>query len=127
MFLRDSANQKALTWLGSGLVAVAGGAWAMVKFFARRPNSEDATTQQSGCTTVEADRGGIAAGRDVSMQTSHGLSVLEVLLLVSLVVGAVLLGAGVLGKRITAIQGGVAIGGSVTDSIIIPSGKGTTR
>jgi hypothetical protein len=55
-FLQHDANRSVLAWLGGGLVIVLGGVWAVVKFLSRKPQ-------------VSADRGGIAAGRDISGNT----------------------------------------------------------
>ncbi len=62
-FLSDPDNQQTLAWLGGGLVVVAGGLWAFIKFFfARAAGSSTPPTP-----TISADRGGIAAGRDVNL------------------------------------------------------------
>ena len=58
-WLLDPANQKTLTFLGGGAAAVIGGLWAAFKFFRQKPASP-------AVTTVTADHGGIAAGRDVN-------------------------------------------------------------
>lgn len=36
-FLNNSANQTTLTWLGGGVAVAAGGIWAIIKFFAKKP------------------------------------------------------------------------------------------
>jgi hypothetical protein len=59
-FLKDPGNKDLLTWIGGGIVVIAGGAWAAVKFFATKPSEGGATPK------VSADRGGFAAGRDIS-------------------------------------------------------------
>lgn len=58
-WLLDPANQKTLTFFGGGVVVVIGGLWAAFKFFRQKP-APPATT------TVTADHGSIAAGRDVN-------------------------------------------------------------
>jgi hypothetical protein len=55
-WLSDPQVQKTLGWLGGGLAAVAAGGWAVVKFVLRRPKPS---------MTITADRGGMAAGRDI--------------------------------------------------------------
>ena len=62
-FLSDPDNQQTLAWLGGGLVVAAGGLWAVVKVFLARRT----TSAPSPSTTIKADRGGIAAGRDVKI------------------------------------------------------------
>jgi hypothetical protein len=52
-FLSDPGNREVLGWIGGGIVVVAGGAWAMVKFAAGEERR-----------SVRADRGGVAIGRD---------------------------------------------------------------
>jgi hypothetical protein len=47
--------QKTLGFVGGGIAAVAAGWWAVVKFMLGRPKPS---------TTITADRGGMAAGRD---------------------------------------------------------------
>jgi hypothetical protein len=51
-------NQRTLSWLGGGAVIVAGGIWAVVKFFLKRETPK----------TVSAVDG-IAAGRDIRGST----------------------------------------------------------
>jgi hypothetical protein len=53
-FLTDPANRAILAWLGGGLVVAAGGIWAVIKFFAKRPDRR----------SVTADRGSVAVGGD---------------------------------------------------------------
>ena len=60
-FLSDPENQQTLAWLGGGLVVVTGGLWAVIKFFFPRFSGDKPTT------SISADRGGIAAGRDVNL------------------------------------------------------------
>ena len=67
------------------------------------------------------------AGGNVSVRTSHGLSGLQITLLVLVVVGAVLLAGGLLGNRITATNS-AGTGGDITGSTVtINGGSGTTK
>jgi hypothetical protein len=116
-FLGDPHNQATLTFVGGGLVALASGAWAVIKFFAR-PKGEDGAAPPPGRTTIRADQDGVAGGRDVRVRTSHGLSGLQALLLAGVVVGAVLLAGGLLGQRITATDCGIAVGRDANRSTI---------
>ena len=59
-FLSAPKNQKTLGWLGTGLVVVAGGAWAVFTYV--WPHEE-------GPKIVCAQPGGVAAGRDASGNT----------------------------------------------------------
>jgi threonine/homoserine efflux transporter RhtA len=59
-FLKDPANLAVLGSIGAGIAAIAGGAWAVFTFFAKK--SEKGSTTPS----VTADHGGVAAGRDIS-------------------------------------------------------------
>ncbi len=120
-FLGDASNRAVLTWVGGGLVILAGGAWTVFKYFVKP--SRGGTEQASG-GGVLADRGGIAGGRDVTITTSHGLSGAQVVLLVLAVAGAIVLAAGLFGDRITAIRG-VAAGGDVKGSTISIDGGET--
>ena len=62
-FLREPANRDVLAWIGGGIVVVVGGVWAVVKFFAKTEGGGGAAP------SVSADRGGVAAGRDMSGNT----------------------------------------------------------
>ena len=85
------------------------------------------TASPRGRTTIQADRSGIAGGRDVSVRTSHGLSGLQITLLVLVVVGGVLLAGGLLGNRITATNS-AGTGGDITGSTVTINGSsGTTK
>jgi hypothetical protein len=60
-FLTDEHNRTVLAWIGSGVVVVAGGVWAVFKFvLSKRTSKKSAPTP-----TVSATHGGIAAGRDI--------------------------------------------------------------
>lgn len=126
-FLSNPEIQRTLTWLGGGLVIVAGGLWAVIQFFFRRPSSPTAAAPS---TSISADRGSIAAGRDVKVthppprtNATHGLSGLQTVLLVLVVVGGMFLTAAFAGTRITVIGGGYT-GGDIRDSTINIQGSG---
>jgi hypothetical protein len=59
-FLSAPKNKKTLSWLGAGLVVVAGGAWAVFTYV--WPHEE-------GQKIVCAESGGVAAGRDANGNT----------------------------------------------------------
>jgi hypothetical protein len=59
-FLSKPKNQKTLSWIGAGLVALAGGGWAVFTYV--WPHEE-------GAKIVCAEPGGVAAGRDASGNT----------------------------------------------------------
>lgn len=59
-FLSDANHQRTLAWLGSGLVVVVVGLWVVIKHFFHRSSGN--STQ-----SISADRGSIAAGRDVKI------------------------------------------------------------
>lgn len=60
-FLKDGSNQAVLGLIGGAIAAVAAGIWAVVKFMAK--NGDQKPPQPS----VSADRGGMAAGRDINI------------------------------------------------------------
>jgi hypothetical protein len=57
-FLKDSANREILGWIGTGIVAVAGGLWAVVSFYSKKDDDGGSTP------SVRADRKSVAIGRD---------------------------------------------------------------
>lgn len=59
-FLSDPNHQKTLSWLGGGLVVACGGLWALIKFWRQKRDTKSGPS-------ISADRGGIAAGRDVTI------------------------------------------------------------
>jgi hypothetical protein len=60
-FLHDENSRGVLTWVGGGVVAVAGAVWALLKFFLSRRTAK----KSAPMPTVTASHGGIAAGRDI--------------------------------------------------------------
>ena len=59
-WLTNSDNQKILAFLGGGAASVITAAWAVFKYHYKPSHKKGA-----GSVKVKADRGGIAAGRDV--------------------------------------------------------------
>jgi hypothetical protein len=59
-FLQDENNRVVLAWMGGGIVVVAGGIWAVLKFILSKQKKESARAP-----TVSASQGGVAAGRDI--------------------------------------------------------------
>ena len=57
-FLKDPTNQAVLTWIGGGIVVIAGGIWAVVKFFAEKEDGGDRKP------SVKAEEGSVAIGGD---------------------------------------------------------------
>ncbi len=112
--LSDPANRTILTWLGSGLVAIAGGIWTVVKFFRAKDEGRSGGPSKP---RLRPESGGVVGGRDVRIQKSHGVSGGQLIVLITVVVGAVLLAAGLFGDRIVATHG-VAVGGDVKNSTI---------
>jgi hypothetical protein len=62
-FLSDDKNRAVLGWIGGGVVAVVGALWAAFAYFA--PPTKPAPPPAS----VEASRGGVAIGGNVSGST----------------------------------------------------------
>jgi hypothetical protein len=62
-FLKDGSNQAVLSWIGGGIAVIAAGIWAVIKF--RVKNGDQKPSKPS----VSADRGSMAAGRDISINT----------------------------------------------------------
>jgi hypothetical protein len=60
LWLSDPANQKTLAFIGGGISVVVAAAWAVFKTFFKEPDSKP-----SSSTVIKADRGGMAAGRDI--------------------------------------------------------------
>lgn len=61
-FLRDEGNRAVLGWIGGGIVVVAGGIWAVIKY-RTEPKAEHSAKQQP--PSVSASHGGVAAGGDI--------------------------------------------------------------
>jgi len=79
-FLRNEQNRLVLGWLGGGLVVAATGAWAAFIYFFplhKSPEPPPAATKveqptakaESPPSTVQANCGSVAIGRDVSGST----------------------------------------------------------
>lgn len=124
-FLVDPQNREVLTWLGGGLVVLAGGAWTVIRFlFPRAASSgQEPASSQHRVT----NRNGVAAGRDVRISTRHGMTGWQAILLALAVGGAVLLAAGVAGTRVKATNGSVAVGGSVGGSVTVGAPPASDR
>jgi hypothetical protein len=67
-FLRDKRNQQVLGWLGGGLIVAATGLWAAFVYFFPPPKSPE-TKSEPVPASVQADRGGIAIGGNVTGAT----------------------------------------------------------
>jgi hypothetical protein len=117
-FFKDPSNLAALTWLGSGVSAIAAGVWAVVRFFSERDRKSSGG--QAAGRSVRAQSRGIAAGGDVHLHS--GMSGLQQVLLLAVIGGALIAGAGLFGRHVTA-TGGVAIGGDATSSSITINGR----
>ena len=75
-FLRDESNRAVFAWAGGGIVVLAGGIWAVLKFFLERDKSEAGSKSEPPATpTVTASHGGVAAGHDIKgneIKTGNG-------------------------------------------------------
>jgi hypothetical protein len=60
-FLKDPNNRTIISWVGGGIAAVAAGIWAVIKFMAKKGD------QKPSKPSVNADRGSMAAGRDIKI------------------------------------------------------------
>ena len=60
-FLRDANNREVLAWFGAGVVVVASGIWAVLRYFVSRNKAKDRVPG----STVTAVGGAIATGRDI--------------------------------------------------------------
>ena len=63
-FLKDPANREVLAWVGGGIVVAVGGIWAVVKFFARKPEPAPSKPQI-------AAKDSVVAGRDMTGNVIH--------------------------------------------------------
>jgi hypothetical protein len=68
-FLREKRNRQVLGWLGGGLVVAATGLWAAFVYFFPPLKSPDTKSPGSVPASVQADRGGIAIGGNVTGTT----------------------------------------------------------
>ncbi len=64
LWLTDPTNQKTLAFIGGGASVVVGAIWAVFKFARETPSKKS-----SPHTIIKADRGGMAAGRDIGVGT----------------------------------------------------------
>ncbi|MEP3049431.1 MAG: hypothetical protein ABJL55_16405 [Roseibium sp.] len=119
-FLADESNQQTLTWLGGGLVVLGGALWTVVTFVWKPKKA--GSGQSSGGAEVLADRGGLAAGGNISIDTSSktttGVSGPTVAAIVFAAFGAIFLAIAFAGNTVTATNGGVAAGGDISGSTI---------
>ena len=67
--LKDPANREVITWIGGGFVVVVGGVWTVVKYFAK-PDGDG-----GAAPSVRADRGGVAAGGNISNSPTQNVLV----------------------------------------------------
>ena len=114
-FLTDPQNQQTLSWLGGGLAVVCGGLWAVLRFLLDRKRRGPA--QASDAPSVLADRGGIAAGRDVRIDRRSGLPPGQLVLIVLALVGALIFAVSQAGNKVT-VSNGIGVGGDVEGSDI---------
>lgn len=76
-------KRAALSWLGAGIVMVASGIWAVIKFYSGRGKSDAASTPEN--QKVIAKNGGVAAGRDAHVGIKGSLAAIALLLVVALI------------------------------------------
>src|SRR5262249_41253819 len=69
VFLRDKSNQQVLGWLGGGLIVVATGLWAAFVYCFPPGKSPEAKSPEPTPASVQAERGGIAIGGNVTGAT----------------------------------------------------------
>jgi hypothetical protein len=60
-FLLDENTRAVLAWIGGGIVVVAGGVWAVLKFILSKQ-----TEKNPPAPSVTATHGGVAAGGNIS-------------------------------------------------------------
>lgn len=90
-------NQSRLTWIGSGIVAVSGGIWIVVKFFLTTggKSESDPTHPQNPTNYTYGNQASVGnVGGDVRITQTIGATISKIAFAV-LIVGLFLLGAGV--------------------------------
>jgi hypothetical protein len=60
-FLQDESNRTVLTWIGGGIVVVAGGCWTIIRFLI----SKKEKGERAAVPHVTASQGAVAAGGDI--------------------------------------------------------------
>ncbi|NVO24890.1 hypothetical protein [Donghicola mangrovi] len=121
-FFTDPETQKAISWLGGGLAAIGAAAWTVIKYFYPKEESKPpaAVPQNSvSSSKVTADGGGTAVGGNVSISgptINQGPNRFSIIALALAVVGVIVLSLAFAGNNVTAINGGVAIGGDASES-----------
>jgi hypothetical protein len=116
-FLTQPDNRETLSWLGGGLVVACGGLWVVLKFLLGRGRSGGGSSGSASSSPVSAQRGGVAAGRDVRIDNRSGLPASHLVLLVLAFIGAILLAVSQAGNSVS-VSNGVGVGGSVEGSSI---------
>lgn len=101
-FLSDPAHREVLSWIGGGLVVICGGLWTVVTFL-RKP------------AAAAAGRDGRRTNRTTIV---NGLAGWPLAALVGALAGALVLVAALSGPRVTATEGGIGVGGDVSNSPI---------
>lgn len=118
-FLSDPQNQQTLSWLGGGLAVVCGGLWAVFRFVLERRGRGGAASPSAASETpaLRADRGGLAAGRDINVDRRRGVPPVQLLLIVLALAGALVFAVGQAGNEVS-VTNGVGVGGDVEGSTI---------
>jgi hypothetical protein len=118
-FLTQPDNRETLSWLGGGLVVACGGLWVVLKFFLGRRGGGGAGSSggASSPAPVSAQRGGVAAGRDVRIDNRSGLPASHLVLLILAFLGAILFAVSQAGTSVS-VSNGVGVGGNVEGSSI---------
>ncbi len=114
-FLTNPENQATLTWIGGAIVGVTSAAWGAYRvLWPKPPEGRGAGDSQ----VRSADGRSNVAGGSVTIVQRNGLSGVELIIVLVILVGALVAVAGLIGDRIVA-NGGAAIGGDVSGSEII--------
>lgn len=116
-FLTDPENRIVLSWLGGGLIVVCGGLWTVMTFFLgrKRPTS----TKPSPALSQRAKQGSLAAGGDIHIKQSSGLSGVSIVLLVLALAGAAIVIAVNTAGRTAVVKGcGSATAGDLSGSTV---------